>query len=124
MDSHHKSQIVAPSASAAATKARNNTRAESIVKDLKAANSWARLEAAAAILQDDLRQFDQEPIIRGDCDSERRLRAMSSVLRLASMLRERFSRVPRTDDIEGISLRFGLTRRQADVLTNLLFGLS
>ena len=100
------------------------SRTKGIVRELHEASSSARLELAAAILLDDLGQFDREPIIRGDRDSEQRLRAMSSVLRLAAMLRERFSHIPRTDDVEGMSLRFGLTRRQADVLANLLFGFS
>lgn len=86
--------------------------------------SWSRLETVAKLLHQELRLFDSEPIIRGDKNSERRLLAMSHVLQAGAMLRERFARVPYSDDIDGISLRYSLTKRQSDVLSNLLFGMS
>ena len=86
--------------------------------------SWARLETVASLLNEELRLFDSEPIVRGDENSERRLLAMTHVLQAGAMLRERFARVPHSGDIEGISLHFALTSRQSEVLAHLLSGMS
>lgn len=86
--------------------------------------SWTRLERAASILFDDLHRFDDEPLVRGEVLSEKRLQAMASVLRSTGLLRHRYAAAAGQLNLQGISLRHRLTERQTQVLRQLLFGQS
>src|SRR5688572_21269493 len=73
------------------------------------APSAKRLRAATAILFDDLRRFEHEPIVRGEPASEERLQALGDLLRSIGLLRDRYTAAAAgSRNLDGVRLRHRL----------------
>jgi DNA-binding CsgD family transcriptional regulator len=86
-----------------------------------------RLEVAAMLLKDEVRRLNDRSIAPASAPlsaADRRVWAMSEVVRATNELRGRFAQIPHTQNIDGVSMRFHFSKRQREVVDLLLFGLS
>lgn len=83
-----------------------------------------RLEIAAMLLADEVSRLNDPSIAPPVARDDKRLSAMADVIRATSALRQRFAEIPRTCNVDGVSIGYALTVRQDQILKLLLFGLS